>query len=140
MTDELPGWVAGYIGLPFAAMGRDRDGIDCWGLLRLVLAEQFAVALPSWDGVGYTPGSSAARLELFMADHAAGWCEVMPGAERLGDGVLARVGGYKTHVGLVVAPGTMLHIEEDIDSSLAEYREPLWRDRIAGFYRILPGG
>ena len=40
---ELPDWVSAYVGLPFKEGGRHRDGLDCYGLLRLVINERFAV-------------------------------------------------------------------------------------------------
>ncbi len=44
----VPLWAGRYIGLPFMTHGRDRSGLDCWGLARLVMAEQLGRALPSY--------------------------------------------------------------------------------------------
>ncbi len=41
----VPIWAGRYIGLPFAEHGRDRGGIDCWGLVRLTLLETVWTAL-----------------------------------------------------------------------------------------------
>ena len=34
-----------YVGLPWRIGGRDRRGLDCFGLVRLVLAEQAGIIL-----------------------------------------------------------------------------------------------
>jgi hypothetical protein len=42
-------WADIYVGLPFKRMGRDRAGLDCFGLIRLVLHELAGVLLPSYS-------------------------------------------------------------------------------------------
>ena len=41
-------WSADYIGLPWQVGGLTRDGIACWGLARLVYAEQLGIAVPDY--------------------------------------------------------------------------------------------
>ncbi len=132
----MPEWVAGYIGIPFRSHGRDRDGSDCWGLLRLVLADQFGIRIPSYDGVTWHDGDDRRALAEFMAEHKADWTPVAGGDERPGDAVLLRMMGHPIHVGIVVASGWMLHVEQGADSCIEPYLDELrWKKRIIGYYR-----
>jgi cell wall-associated NlpC family hydrolase len=121
-----------YIGIPFRERGRDREGCDCWGLVRLVLAERFGVLLPSFDGYGSVRDRE--RIRALIEDDLPAWTEV-GGRERAGDVVLLRVGGRPLHVGLVISPGTMLHIEAGIDACLERYDRLPWCRRVLGVYR-----
>ena len=42
--------LSNFVGIPHADLGRDRAGCDCYGLLRLVYAEDLGIALPSFTG------------------------------------------------------------------------------------------
>lgn len=133
--EHLPAWIDAYVGLPFVDLGRDRQGVDCWGLVRLVLAERFRVEAPAWDG--RYPDCDMRSMRRMEA-HVKG---VLPLFERIeapvaGDLVLVKVGGLPVHVGIVVAPGWMLHAEFGIDSAceriLQQNRTP---SSIEGLYR-----
>lgn len=42
-------WLNKYIGLPYLQGGRHPDGIDCYGLCKLIYLEQFDIVLPDWQ-------------------------------------------------------------------------------------------
>lgn len=129
----IPYWAGHYIGLPFREYGRTVAGTDCWGLVRLVLQEQFAAVLPSY-AADY-PDGGAEDIGKLIGQEAAKWIAVSAGEEQLGDVVVLRMRGAPMHVGLVLGDGRMLHIEKHINSAIEDYRGPRWCKRVSGFYR-----
>lgn len=133
----VPLWAAHYIGLPFRDHGRDRQGLDCWGLVRLVMAEQFGIALPSFAGE-YSRTTEVPRISALIERECAKWQEVPPGDDKCGDVVIMRVRGRPLHVGIVIGDQQMLHIELGINSVIERYAGPRWKERLFGFYRYTP--
>jgi len=104
----IPAWCGPYIGLPFADHGRDRaTGLDCWGLVRLVYAEVFGLALPSYSA-DYTDAHDQASVSAAVAQGLQdGWQQVYkPSA---GDLLILRIAGRPWHCGMVVTPEAFLH-------------------------------
>ena len=144
---QPPSWAAGYVGIPFLDLGRDRAGCDCWGLVRLVLAEQAGIQLPS---LATSYGSEANLVgvgDAIAAERRSGaWDRIDAGNERPFDVVemsgAARVPGSgwvfgPLHVGVVVASGWLLHVERGTAAVLARYREDqAVRRRVLGFWRF----
>lgn len=44
----MSAWANDYVGIPYVVNGRDRTGLDCWGLLILAFREQRGIELPDW--------------------------------------------------------------------------------------------
>lgn len=130
----IPIWAGRYIGLPFRAHGRGREGLDCWGLVRLVMAEQFSVPLPSFVMDYQSPFDSKSVAQLIDVQ-CKSWRSVKAGSERCGDVIVLRIRGLPTHVGIVLGDQHMLHIERSIDSAIERYDRHQWKNRVHGFYR-----
>lgn len=146
------GWAA-WIGLPYLKGGRPQSlaeaarGVDCIGLFLLGVREKFGASLPDYDGPLW--GDDADALLTAAAAFAARFRVVQTGAEwragvsreRAGDAVLIRIKGAPIHIGLIVAPPFMLHIDSDLTiagSVIEDYRERIWRSRVHAFYRAEP--
>ena len=121
-----------YVGIPFRDHGRDAGGCDCWGLVRLVYREQFGIEL-SDIGPLYRDTRDIGGMVQVYYDQAPKWDEVKaPGA---GDVVLLNVMNAPVHVGVVIAPGLMLHVERGLDAVVERFDGSVWKNRVRGFYR-----
>ncbi len=123
-----------FVGIPWADKGRDFAGVDCWGLLWLVMRELRGIEVPSYSDRYVTAGDRRA-LNALIAGEMVPWREIAAGDEQPFDAVLIREGRFLRHVGLVVDPGRLLHISQGATSVIERYREGLLKMRVVGFYR-----
>lgn len=135
---QIPPWVAQYVGIPYLTNGRTLEGCDCWGLYALVMAHQRGLALPAYDGPGWRGSGSLRAVGAAAEAYAAQFTEVPQGEEQLTDAILLRSSGLPIHIGMVVAPGLMLHVEEYHNSEIARYTSLQWASRIVSFFRYNP--
>lgn len=119
-----------YIGLPSKDRGRDRNGIDCWGLARLVYKECLGIELPDLANV-YIAAGDRPTVRAAVASQREDWTPVLAGKPF--DLVLIRQAPW--HVGVVVRHGLMLHIPENGESCIEPYLSGRWGDRVEGVYR-----
>jgi len=146
LTEHMPPWVGTYIGIPFADRGRDRDGLDCWGLARLVYAERFGVMLPSLAD-GYVGEDRASVAKLFHAQSGVSLDETSAADQdptrhwklvqspELGDLASFRIAGKHGHVAVLVSENEFLHAIAGVKSCVERLSSPLWNRRLVGFWR-----
>lgn len=60
-----------YVGIPYLPGGRDHGGLDCYGLVRLVMLEQFHVELPEFITGPVSPRALWRALTRGAADMQA---------------------------------------------------------------------
>jgi len=127
-------WVEKYIGVPYKNRGRDFNGFDCWGLFRTVYKEQLGVDLPILDG--YTRSEDDQVVGGIVLDQISQTWE--PVAEpQLYDGVVFKLAGFPSHVGIVLDKGTFIHTLKGRNTAVDRLSNIIWRNRIFGFYRYV---
>ena len=128
-------WVADYIGSPYLEHGRDRAGCDCWGLVRLVLSEQWGKVLPD---LGSDYGAVEASITQRLISQTSALIEAEKVADyQPGDIVVLRVLGVPSHVGVIVGRWHFLHVQRGTDSAISRLDSSANAHRIEGVYRVL---
>lgn len=129
-----PPWVNEYIGLPYRSHGRDRYGVDCWGLIRLIYQEQYGLTLPSYTEA-YRTAEDEEEIGALMHAHRGGWLEIPLVGAQAGDVLLIRMRGQPMHVGLVLDTPWFLHVHAGTDTVVERWDSVKWAHRLVGAYR-----
>lgn len=119
-----------YVEIPFKSHGRDREGLDCYGLVCLVYKELLGLTLQSWS-------------HLYNDAHRVNPSSVQQGFDQwqkvdkplIGDLALFQA-GRGMHVGICLdRKGVqMLHTTEGVAVSVEKISSPHWSKRFRGFY------
>lgn len=130
-------WSAAYVGLPYRDHGRDRAGLDCWGLVRLVYREQRGLALPSYAEC-YADAAERADISAALAAGAGAgpWRRVDRGAEW--DVALFGAAWGACHVGVLIDRCQVLHVSAEHAARVQPLAHPLLSRRLACIYRYAP--
>lgn len=131
-------WVKDYVGIPFKERGRDRNGVDCWGLVYLIYKERFGIEIESYTG-DYSTTKDRKTIERLLRQGKSEWEPVEEGKQELGDVIICLVKKRPVHTGLVIDKRHVLHVDQGIDSVYQDYTSRLWTQvyKIEGFYRHL---
>jgi hypothetical protein len=129
-------WATKYIGVKHLPGGRGPEYFDCWGLLWLVYANEFGIALPEYPGV--TAESIFYVRRLIAKSIEEDWREVETPFDGCGVGMGQKMAGYIHHVGVYAAveEGKIVHCWEGshtIADSSAGIRDKGFK--IIKFYR-----
>ena len=119
-----------YIGLPYAANGRDQSGIDCWGLVRLFYKQEYNIDLPS-----YTEEYSGAydtRILQMIDQYKNNWTETT--TPEIGSVIVFNILGEPFHVGVYIGEDKFIHARDGMDSVIESLNSPRWSKRIEGYY------
>lgn len=123
-----------WTGIPFDPKGLTRAGCHCWGLVRLVLAEECGIAVPAYGETG--AGDTLAVARAFRDACAAGpWTRT--DAPRRHDVVTMRsaTSSVPWHAGIMMDETRLLHVEAATGSVIVALTHPAVARRITGFWR-----
>jgi len=129
--------LAEYMAIPYKVNGRSLDdgGVDCWGLVRLILAEQRGIHLPSYDMYGEKirlhSGSMVPQIAPEAEEH--GWSPVDPPLKRW-DLVFFQV-GVELHIGLMLDETNFLSALPKVGPVVYPTNRQVWARTRIGAYR-----
>jgi cell wall-associated NlpC family hydrolase len=128
--------IQAYIKLPYKDKGRGLDGVDCWGLVRLVYKDELGVDLPDHCD-GYQSAEVVEGAAKMVSEEKAHWQEVDSREVTEGDVIVLRLAGHPVHLGVVIDSGRklMLHVMKGSNSVVEKYTNLIWRHRVDGFFR-----
>ncbi len=126
-------WSNKYIGIPYKEKGRDLDGIDCWGLVRLVYKQEYNISLPSFSGEYIQ--QDVDRIQDLISQYKEGWEPLEKPSE--GCLVLFRILGTESHIGVAISSTHFLHAREGQDSAIESFDSPQWNKRIIGYFKYV---
>lgn len=118
-------WWSKYIGIPFKELGRDKEGVDCWGLIKIVYREELGIELPSFVYEDVHDSKIVRVYESTIHNWEAG------------EGDEFQVGLFRTdpfHVGLYIDKKYMLHTMEGYSVVLQMHNTALWRKKLLNWY------
>jgi hypothetical protein len=121
----------------------DPHAWSCWHLPREVYRTEFGIEVPPYGVERGAALSILARLDAFEhARHDGLWRPVEVADERFGDLVtffdprLPRaLRDRDSHVGMVIARRTMIHVPEHEETTVERYDGLAWGMRCLGLYR-----
>lgn len=121
-----------YVGIPFLDGGRTDRGLDCYGLVRLVLAREFGKDLPEFSSYDRMDAAGTCRM---IGEGKAAIPAKKVSEPRDGDVAILRYRGIPSHVGVYIG-GCILHTERGSGSVLERADSPRIIGRILEYYRV----
>lgn len=131
-TDKDPSWILKYMGIPFKDHGRDFDGCDCWGLVRLIYQNELGILLPHYEEHYTQVTDKAGTVKVQELAREDKWTKT-EGPVELGV-VLLKVFGLPVHIGVVHNKDWFVHSSEGDLSRRVRFKDRIWKNRIEGFY------
>jgi len=128
-------WVKKYVGIPFVSNGRTLAGCDCYGLVRLVLRDEYGIDLPELSD-NYADAlnvKETARLFAEQLPVLAGQKIPAPQERAV---VIITEHGVAAHIGIVAGGGYILHTGIKTGSICQRESHPGLRGRIEGYYHV----
>jgi len=112
-----------FIGVPFKLLGRDFDGVDCWGLVYLVFKEKLGIELPNYTNLCYSMGWYKKNKDMIVDEIKKSVFEVVEKPYKKYDIFILYNGTEKiaNHVSLYLNDDKMLHISEGSTSMISRF-------------------
>ena len=120
-----------YVGIPFKSRGRCRDGIDCWGLVKLVYRDILGIELRDYA----IDAHDVLTVSNAVQEHE-GWADTNdPKLFDLAVMSLCRK-RIANHVGIYLGNSRVLHITDLGNSLCSRIDIGPWKSRLIGYITL----
>lgn len=128
-------WVNKYVGIPFVSLGRAMDGCDCYGLVRLVLLNEYDYVLPLLT-TGYSDALETDKTSLmFQENTPLILSEKIEFPEEKAI-ALIQTRGLLSHVALYAGDGFIIHARHKTGVVCERLTSPWLSACLRGWYRV----
>ena len=128
-------WVSKYIGIPFLSGGRTAEGCDCYGLVRLVLRNEYGINLPELSDDYNNALNTRETKKLFEEHRPVLTSKKLDFPEEKAVAVITEH-GHPCHIGITAGNGYILHTGIKTGCICQRETHPGIRGRIEGYYRV----
>lgn len=128
-------WVDKYIGIPFASLGRTEDGCDCYGLIRLILFNEYGFELPLLTE-GYSNALETDKTSTLFQENVPLIISQKIIAPEEKAVALIQTRGLLSHVALYAGDGFIIHARHKTGAVCERLSSPWLSACIRGWYRV----
>ena len=122
------------VGTPFLEGGRDKNGIDCYGVFLLLMKELGIESLPDPE---YTDDLQFCQAALLALNDGIAYR--LPEGEPPLSGDIVFFCGGRNHLGVMLSRTLFIHADIGIGCIRSTIEDKRYRRRIAGYYRMIGG-
>lgn len=131
-------WTNKYVGIPFISGGRTEKGCDCYGLLRLILLNEYKIELPALKTNYHALEAKETKL-LFEKYVPVICAKKISSPEEKAVCLVRTTAGLLTHVGIYAGDGFIIHSRYRTGAVCERINSPFLAGRIEGWYHVNTG-
>lgn len=127
-----------YINIPFKHRGRDFNGCDCFGLVRLIYEQERGILLPDYLEIDYNcdlnDKNETHIQDIYKYHLKSGWVLATPPYKRW-DTLIFYASPRKIiadHMGLFMGDGKFIHTSSYYKTSMVANLEGIWELKLYG--------
>lgn len=128
-------WVNKYIGIPFVSGGRDLSGCDCYGLVRLILQNEYNIELPLLSDE-YSNALNISETKKLFLDYSPIFCGNKISTPVESAVALFRFRGTLCHVGIYAGDNYIIHTRHKTGSVCERIDRFSFTGFLEGWYEI----
>lgn len=116
-----------YLGIPYKENGRDSNGLDCYGLIRMI-SHELGISIPEYA----TPDEQSLIYQMYNSEKELFLKLDKPEPNCY---VVFSIKPYHIHIGIMIDENKFIHILEKRNVAIEELNHWFWKEKIIGFYK-----